>query len=68
MFKYKITNNKKIDKIDNYTLKVNTNKKIFKSSNLLQKAIGLTQNARKEKQKIEEFKNLLEQIVNEIEK
>lgn len=40
MFKYKITDNKKIDNIDNNTLKDNTNKKIFKSSNLLQKQIG----------------------------
>ena len=65
-FKYKTKDNNKIFKAD-ITSKDNVrNKIIFKSSNLLQKKIGLTQNERIENQKIEEFKILLNQIVNDI--
>ena len=64
-FRHKIIDLKKFDRVDN-TVKDRTNKIIFKSSNLLHKQKGITQDDRKEIQKIQEFKNLLDQIVNEI--
>ena len=59
-FKYKIIDNKNIDTIDNDIDNINVN------SNLLKKQIGIVEKERVEKKKIEEFKNLLEQIVKDI--
>ena len=66
-FRYKISDNKKTDTVNN-DIKDNNYNIVGKSSNLFNKQIELVQNENIEKQKIEEFKNLLEQIVNEIEK
>lgn len=66
-FKYKFSDNKNKDNIDN-DIKDRDSNFIYKPSNLFIKQIGFEQNEKMEKQKIEEFKNLLEQIVNDIEK
>ena len=60
IFKYKIIDNKNIDTIDNDIDNINVN------SNLLKKQIGIVEEERVEKKKIEEFKNLLDQIVKDI--
>ena len=69
VFKNKLYDCKKIDTADKIMKNNdnNINNINSKSSNLLQKQIGLVQKERIEKQKIEEFKSLLEQIVNDIE-
>ena len=60
-FKYKIIDNKKLDTVGNDTDNIN------KTSNLLKKQIRFVEKERDEKQKIEELKNLFEQIMNDIE-
>ena len=62
-FKYKLSENKKLE-ISDKVIKDNNN--IIKSPSLLQKQIDLVQKENIEKQKIEELKNLFNQIVNEI--
>ena len=62
--RYKISNNKDKDILDN-DIK-NRNNNVIGKSNLFNQKIGY-ENEKIEKQKIEEFKNLLEQIVNDIE-
>ena len=63
--RYKISNNKNIDILDN-DIK-NKNNIIIGKPNLFNQKIGYVENEKIEKQKIEEFKNLLDQIVNDIE-
>ena len=64
-FRYKISNKKNIDILDNDIKNKNNN--IIGKPNLFNQKIGYMQNEKIEKQKIEEFKNLIEQIVNDIE-
>ena len=62
-FKYKFSENKKLESIGN-NLESNT---ITKYSNLIKTKVNLAQNEKIERQKINEFKNLLDKIVSNFE-